>query len=88
MLITKVEAMVKDTSLQAYISVYSNGKAEHIRFKVYNFIKSNPKVTRQQITDLAGIPINVVTPRVKELIESNLIKENGKTDNKYMLEVM
>jgi DNA modification methylase len=76
---------MKDTSLRAYLSIYADGKAESLRYRVYDFIFNNPDTTRQKIADATGIPINVVTPSVKELLDKRLIAENGKDDNHYKL---
>ena len=76
---------MRDTSLTAYKNTYTSGSAAHKRFQVYNYIVDHPNCTRQQIADNAGIPINVVCPRVKELIDSRMIFENGKDGNHYML---
>ncbi|NCB79649.1 MAG: winged helix-turn-helix domain-containing protein [Bacilli bacterium] len=76
---------MRDTSLIAYCNTYSSGQAQHKRFKVYEFIVNNPNCTRQDIADKSGIPINVVCPRVKELIDSKMIFESGKIGNHYKL---
>lgn len=76
---------MRDTSLTAYCNTYASGSANHKRFKVFQFIIDNPNCTRQDIADRSGIPINVVCPRVKELIDSKMILENGKVGNHYKL---
>jgi len=80
--------MVRDTSLTAYQQTYSRGTAQHLRYKIYDFIVQNPTITRQQISDRMGIAIQSVCPRCLELIEANLITENGKNNGKYMLEAV
>lgn len=79
---------VRDTSLTAYQQTFSRGTAQHLRYKIYDFIVENPTITRQQISDRMGIAIHSVTPRVLELIEGNLVRENGKNGDKYMLEAI
>lgn len=76
---------MRDTSLEAYRQIYLSGQAHHKRFKVYMYIAENPNCTRHEISIKTGIPINVVTPRVKELLDDNLVYENGKTNNHYRL---
>ena len=76
---------MKDTSLEAYRQTYFSGQAHHKRYKVYTYITENPNCTRHQIAMQTGIPINVVTPRVKELLDDGLIYENGKVNNHYRL---
>ena len=76
---------VRDTSLIAYCNTYASGSAQHKRFKVYNYIVDHPNCTRQDIADNTDIPINVVTPRVKELIDSKMIFESEKVGNHYKL---
>jgi predicted transcriptional regulator len=76
---------MKDTSLQAYLAVYSTGKADTQRYKIYKFISDNPSLTRQQIANHTGIPINAVCPRVLELLKKRLVAESGKVNNQYKL---
>lgn len=76
---------MRDTSLIAYCNTYSSGQAQHKRFKVYEHIVENPNCTRQDIADNTDIPMNVVTPRVKELIDAKIVFENGKVGNHYRL---
>ena len=76
---------MRDTSFTAYCNTYASGQAKHKRFKVFQFIVDNPNCTRQKIADHTGIPINVVTQRVKELIDSKMIFESGKVGNNYKL---
>lgn len=77
--------MTRDTSLTAYRQTYLSGQAHHKRFKVFMYIADNTNCTRHEISIKTGIPINVVTPRVKELLDDGLIYENGKINNHYRL---
>lgn len=47
------------------------------RRMVFEVIIANKRVTRKRIAELLGWPINCVTGRVKELLDANLIKEDG-----------
>lgn len=76
---------MRDTSLTAYCNTYASGQAQHKRYKVYEYIVNNPNCTRQDIADNTDIPINVVTPRVRELLDSRMVYESGKFDNHYRL---
>jgi ribosomal protein S25 len=77
--------MVRDTSFEAYKTIYANGKAIHNRYKVFNCICENEFITRKQLVDKVNLPINIITPRVKELLEEGLIVECGKINNEYQL---
>lgn len=79
---------VRDTSLTAYQNTYRTGQAHHKRFKVFECIRDYPTITRQQISDRTGIPINVVCPRVLELLDSGMVKEDGMNGNNHMLVVV
>lgn len=47
------------------------------RRMVFEVILANKSVTRKRIASILGWPINCVTGRVKELLDANLIKEEG-----------
>lgn len=45
--------------------------------KVYRAIMDNAPATRQDVAEILGWPINCVTGRVRELLDSNYIEERG-----------
>jgi len=47
------------------------------RRMVYEVILENHSITRKKIAKILGWPINCVTGRVKELLDANLVKEDG-----------
>jgi hypothetical protein len=46
---------------------------------VYETIKLNPMITDKEISEISGIPINVVTPRRGELLQKRFIINGGIT---------
>jgi len=71
--------MIRNTSLAAYIEENDSGKAAKDRCKLLRKINQQPGVTRKQLSETTGMPINVVCPRIRELLDSNTLKEDGCT---------
>ena len=71
----------KQTSLEAYIQVMKDlGKRQR---QVLEAIKRLGKCTRLEIANHIRLPINSITPRVKELIELDLVREVGFKPNPH-----
>lgn len=66
---------VAKTSREAYASIDASCNCRHILFTLRNCGAR----TRQELCDLTGLPINVVTGRVNELINSGRVKQLDKT---------
>lgn len=61
------------------LEAYDEAK-EHIprsQLSVLKVISKMKKATRQDIAEALGWPINRVTPRVTELLDNDLLEENG-----------
>lgn len=74
--------VVSQTSLWSYFDIVNNTESMCERQKlVFNCIKSfndkNIKPNNREISDTLFIPINTVTPRVKELRVLGLVRING-----------
>lgn len=66
--------MVTETTLMAWENVQE--KIPTYKERVYQHI-SRFRCTRQSISDSTGIPINIVTPRVHELLQDEKIEVDG-----------
>jgi len=59
---------------------------EALRNRIFFIIKENPGMVRTEIRDMLGLPNNVVTPAIKELIDQEMVLEGqsrlSKTTNK------
>lgn len=64
-------------SLEAYWKELNSGHITQARGVVYREIKANGPITRQRLGINLRKPPNVVTPRVKELIDSCYVVECG-----------
>ncbi len=63
--------MIQQTSLEAYEEVRKNLGTKQTM--VYNALKEMKEANNQMISVFLNIPINSVTPRVKELREKRLV---------------
>ncbi len=61
-------------------------QGETLRNRIFFIIKENPGMVRTEIRDQLGLPNNVVTPAIKELIDQEMVLEGqprlSKTTNK------
>jgi len=61
-------------------------QGEALRNRIFFIIKENPGMVRTEIRDQLGLPNNVVTPAIKELIDQEMVAEGqprlSKTTNK------
>ncbi len=61
-------------------------QGEALRNRIFFIIKENPGMVRTEIRDQLGMPNNVVTPAIKELIDQDMVIEGqqrlSKTTNK------
>lgn len=74
--------MLRQTSLQAYNDIRTDGSALTEKRKVYNLISSfSCGVTRQEISEQLRMPINSVCGRVNELMKNGFVFEDGKRLN-------
>lgn len=73
--------MLNRNSLKAYYEGEFTGRFSVKRFNVLKFITQNPNLTRQDLVEKmnkeynGGYDINVITGRVRELLEANLITD-------------
>ena len=71
--------MIQETSLEAY-KVLEPELGDRQR-TIYNMLKTHPNISNLDISRIMSIPINSVTPRVKELRDKGLVVfSNYKTD--------
>lgn len=68
--------MYQQTSKEAYEELVKTGKINKRQGQVLNVLNEHPfPMTNQEISYLSGMPINCVTPRVKELREKGYVVE-------------
>lgn len=68
--------MLQQTSIEAYEGLVESGKINKRQEQVLNVLSEHPfPITNQEISVLSGLPINCVTPRVKELREKGYVVE-------------
>jgi predicted HTH transcriptional regulator len=68
---------VRATSKAAYLEEVEKGTTSANRNKLLRKVAENPGVTRSELSSCTGIPINVVTPRIRELLDAGTLKEDG-----------
>jgi DNA-binding transcriptional regulator GbsR (MarR family) len=66
---------VHKNSRDAYAAIMDRLPA--CRGRVYATIARGGRLTRQEVSEVSGMPINTVCGRVKELLEANLVREEG-----------
>ena len=61
-------------------------EGEALRSRIFFIIKENAGIVRTEVRDMLGLPNNVVTPAIKELIDMEMVMEGeprlSKTTNK------
>ncbi len=61
-------------------------RGESLKNQIFFMIKGDPGVLRTEVRDKLGLPNNVVTPAIKELIDQEMVIEGqprlSKTTNK------
>jgi len=62
-------------SRDAYASIAETLPA--CRRRVYETIARGGRLTRQEVSEVSGMPINTVCGRVRELLDSHLIREDA-----------
>lgn len=73
--------MIRQTSLAAHHEHSVSGALLGQRMFILQFLKDNGPMTRQQISDATDIHINAVTPRVRELLDKELVQETKRVKN-------
>lgn len=68
---TKLEDNIQNTSMEAYYSIL--GELGDRQQQVLDIIKKYPNISNHEISNILDIPINSVTPRVKELRDLGLV---------------
>lgn len=71
---------VRDTSLDAYFYIRGNGTDLNQRGKIYDVLRRWSSLTRQEIVQKTGIPINAVCGRVNEMIRDGWVNEVGRRE--------
>jgi len=66
---------VRKNSRDAYAAIADRLPA--CRKRVYETIAKGGRLTRQEVSEVSGMPINTVCGRVRELLETNLVREEG-----------
>ena len=61
------------TSVLAFREAVEEGRAECLRDVVFLWLRENGPATRQEIARGTGIPINIVCPRVRELLNEERV---------------
>lgn len=76
---------VKQTSIDAHREYTQGGVRMQANYDlILNCIgRIEPGLTRQQISDRTKLPINIVTPRVNELLDMDFLKIDGRRKNTY-----
>lgn len=74
---------MRDTSLAAHYQHSVSGALLSQRQFILKFLKDNGPRTRQQISDVTGIPINAVCGRVNELLKQELVMDSQKVKTAY-----
>lgn len=68
--------MLQQTSLLAYEELVKTGKINKRQAQILKAMIDHPfPVTNAEIVHLTGLPINCVTPRVKELREKGVVQK-------------
>jgi hypothetical protein len=73
--------MVSTTSLAAYRTILGDGRAFTQKQKVLIAIRQAPGLTRHELTEVTGFPINVVCGRVAELVHARHVYEGGQRES-------
>ncbi len=68
---------VRDTSIEAYTSLLYRHELGARQRQVYEILKRKPCLNNLEISMIARLPINQITPRVKELRERGLVIDAG-----------
>jgi hypothetical protein len=71
---------VEQTSINAFIRIKDT--LGPLQQDVYHYIQSHPFSCNKDIATGLGKPINVITPRAKELEEAELVTKGGKKRDK------
>ncbi len=72
--------MIKQTSIEAYKQMLESGeitRQQHLILTKLSRKNSSKGYTRQEISRKTGLSINVVCPRVRELLDANLLRIQG-----------
>ena len=69
---------IRDTSLEAYEYIKEKGILGKRQEQVLKAISQKPFSTNKQISEEFKIPINVVTPRMNELVDLGIVEDLGK----------
>lgn len=76
-----MRTQVAETSLIAYQSLQAEKKLSAKQALIMGFLASGKAMTRQQIVEVTGEPINSVTGRVNELLAAKRIVIRGELIN-------
>ena len=72
----------RQTSFEAYNSIISDGTVQTQQKQIISLLRMYPDgFTRQELKDYLNMNINAVTGRVKELLEKDVLAEDGKKIN-------
>ena len=68
--------MVRAASLDAYRMSEFSGINSMRKIEILRCVRSNPKITRNEISEKTGLPINIVSGRVSDLKDEGLLVEH------------
>ncbi len=72
----------RQTSIEAYNSIISDGTVQTQQKQIISLLRMYPDgFTRQELRSYLNMNINAVTGRVKELLEKEVLVEDGKKVN-------
>ena len=75
---------MRQTSLQAYEDIILDGSSATQRMEILHFLRRFADgLTRQEISEMMTIPINAVCGRIKELLKTGSVFEDGRKRNKH-----
>ena len=72
-----MKTAVAENSLKTYRALQAEGYLPPKEAEIFNLFNPQTRLTRQQIVEFYGIPINCVTGRVKTLLEKGKLVEDG-----------
>jgi DNA-binding MarR family transcriptional regulator len=75
--------MVRAASIEAYRNSNEFGINSQREIAVILCLKANPRITRQEISERTGLPINIVSGRVSDLKDKGVLVEHPRELTKY-----
>jgi len=74
---------IRQTSLDAFYEIQADGTADNQKERILNLLrKFSDGLTRDEIHDMTGIMYSSTCARIRELLKSGLVYEDGEKINK------